>query len=175
MIGSRHSCKKNNCSVKLQGGPLYHNPRKTPVENNWIIILQNNSTWLLLNDKQMPHEIIFQFVTEAVVRRCSVKKVFLESIKFQATLLKKRFRHRCFPVNFAEFLRTPFSTEHLRWLLSVLRRKTKHRKDENTRIERKEIWKKSKRNRVSYSIAICGCLKCSFSWSGSFGFFQTFD
>ena len=25
--------------------------------------------------------------------------------------------HRCFPVNFAKFLRTPFLTEHLRWLL----------------------------------------------------------
>ena len=34
-----------------------------------------------------------------------------------ATLLKKRLWHRCFPVNFAKFLRTPFSTEHLRWLL----------------------------------------------------------
>ena len=29
-----------------------------------------------------------------------------------ATLLKKRFRHRCFPVNFAKFLRTPFFREH---------------------------------------------------------------
>ena len=27
-------------------------------------------------------------------------------------------RHRCFPVNFAKFLRTPFCTEHLQWLLS---------------------------------------------------------
>ena len=26
-----------------------------------------------------------------------------------ATLLKKKLRRRCFPVNFAEFLRTPFS------------------------------------------------------------------
>ena len=34
-----------------------------------------------------------------------------------ATLLKYRFWHRCFPVNFAKFLRTPFLTEHLRWLL----------------------------------------------------------
>ena len=34
-----------------------------------------------------------------------------------ATLLKKRLWHRCFPVNFAKFLRTPFPTEHLRWLL----------------------------------------------------------
>ena len=34
-----------------------------------------------------------------------------------ATLLKKRLWHRCFPVNFAKFLRTPFLTEHLRWVL----------------------------------------------------------
>ena len=33
-----------------------------------------------------------------------------------ATLLKKRLWHRCFPVNFAKFLRTPLLTEHLRWL-----------------------------------------------------------
>ena len=33
------------------------------------------------------------------------------------TLLKKRLWHRCFPVNFAKFLRTPFLTEHFRWLL----------------------------------------------------------
>ena len=29
------------------------------------------------------------------------------------TLLKKRLWHRCFPVNFAKFLRPPFLTEHL--------------------------------------------------------------
>ena len=34
-----------------------------------------------------------------------------------ATLLKKRLWHRCFSVNFAKFLKTPFLTEHLRWLL----------------------------------------------------------
>ena len=33
-----------------------------------------------------------------------------------AILLKKRLWHRCFPVNFANFLRTPFLTEHLWWL-----------------------------------------------------------
>ena len=33
-----------------------------------------------------------------------------------ATLLKKRLWHRCFPVNFAKFLRIPFLTEHIRWL-----------------------------------------------------------
>ena len=34
-----------------------------------------------------------------------------------ATWLKKRLWHRCFPVKCAKFLRTPFLTEHLQWLL----------------------------------------------------------
>ena len=34
-----------------------------------------------------------------------------------ATLLKVRLWHRCFPMTFAIFLRIPFLTEHLRWLL----------------------------------------------------------
>ena len=74
--------------------------------------------------------------TEAVVQRCSVKKVFLEIsqnsqenictrvsflIKLQAsdpaTLLKKRLWHRCFPVSFLKFLRTPFFIKHLWQLL----------------------------------------------------------
>ena len=80
--------------------------------------------------------------SEAVVQRYSVKKLFLKFRKFTgkhlcqslffnklqayvklvpllrpATLLKKRLWHRCFPMNFAKFLRTPFLTEHLRWLL----------------------------------------------------------
>ena len=73
---------------------------------------------------------------KAVPKMCSVKKVFLQilqnsqekhlwqSLFFNkvaglrpATLLKKRLWHRCFPVNFAKFLRTPFLTEHLWWLL----------------------------------------------------------
>ena len=63
---------------------------------------------------------------EAVVRRCSVKKVFIEMsensqentcarvsflIKLPArleTLLKKRLWQSRFPVNFEKFLRTPF-------------------------------------------------------------------
>ena len=64
MIGSSHSqlCKKNSCFVKLQGGPLDHTLGKLPVKNSWIIILQNNSKCLLLNDKQMPHEILFSLL-----------------------------------------------------------------------------------------------------------------
>ena len=33
------------------------------------------------------------------------------------TLFKKRLWHRCFPLTFAKFLRTPFFMEHFWWLL----------------------------------------------------------
>ena len=51
---------------------------------------------------------------EAVVQRCSVKKVFLEiSQNSQENtcardFIKKSLWHRCFPVNFVKSLRTPF-------------------------------------------------------------------
>ena len=35
-------------------------------------------------------------------------------------IFKKRIWHRCFPVNFAKFLRTPFFIEHLWWLILAL-------------------------------------------------------
>ena len=71
---------------------------------------------------------------EAAVQRCSVKKVFLaisqnlmEETCAKASfsqacnfIKKKRPWHKCFPVNFVKFLRTPFLTEHLRWLLLVI-------------------------------------------------------
>ena len=79
-----------------------------------------------------------QLFSEAGARSSSVKKVLLEiSQKSQentcvkvsflitlqdsglgpATLLEKRLWHRCFNVNFVKFLRTPFHTEHLWWVL----------------------------------------------------------
>ena len=79
---------------------------------------------------------LLNIFSEAVAQRCSVKKMFLEILQNSkenscdrvfflnkvaglgpATLLKKRLWHRCFPMNFAKFLRTPCFTEHLRWLL----------------------------------------------------------
>ena len=39
---------------------------------------------------------------------------------FLIKLLFYQKRDRCFPVNFAKFLRTPFLTGHLRWLLLSL-------------------------------------------------------
>ena len=53
---------------------------------------------------------------EAVVRSCSVKQAFLKILHNSqentcarvSFLIKLRRWHRCFPVNFAKFLRTPF-------------------------------------------------------------------
>ena len=46
-----------------------------------------------------------------------------------APSLKKRLWHRCFPENFAKFLRTPFFIEHLWWLfLKVISDHTKSAK-----------------------------------------------
>ena len=75
--------------------------------------------------------------TEVVAKSSSTKKMFSEIlqnsqentcttvslflIKLPATLLKKRLWYRYFPVNFAKFLRTPFLTEPLRWLLLKLK------------------------------------------------------
>ena len=85
MIGSSHSqlCKKNSCSVKLQGRPLDHNPRKIPVENSWIIILQNNSTCPLLNDKQMPHEILFSLLLDEIQNTKKMKTRESKERKFE--------------------------------------------------------------------------------------------
>ena len=75
---------------------------------------------------------------EAVVQKCFGKKVFLkisqnsqENTRARVTLLIKLHAwglHKCFPVNFAKFSRTPFFIEHLQWLLLIIWRlcKKKH-------------------------------------------------
>ena len=71
--------------------------------------------------------VYYYYVTypsEGVFRSCSVNKEFLEISQNSqenacagVSFLKKRLRHRWFPVNFGKFLRTSFLTEHHRWLL----------------------------------------------------------
>ena len=90
---------------------------------------------VLLRSSILSRLVNCEATPEAVTQRCSVKKVLLEIsqnsqenscarvfylIKLQArpVTLLKRLWHWCFPVNFSKFQRTPFLTEHLRWLLS---------------------------------------------------------
>ena len=93
-------------------------------------------TWNGWNMKSDYYNPIISKLTEVVGLRCCGKNVFLEIsqnpqkntcarvsflIKLQAwglqLYLKKRLWHRCFPVNFAKFLTTPFLTEHFRWMI----------------------------------------------------------
>ena len=65
--------------------------------------------------------IKFFYVYNRWKHRSSHQKVFTRKHLCQslrsATLLKNNLYHRCFHVNFAKFLRAPFLTENLWWLL----------------------------------------------------------
>ena len=61
------------------------------------------------------------YFSEAVARRCSVKKMFL-AISQKALgleLYKKEAMAQVFSCEFCDILRSPFLTEHLRWLLLI--------------------------------------------------------
>ena len=73
----------------------------------------------------LPHHDCYY--SEAVIRRCSIKRMLLEFSQNSlgntcdtvyvglraASLLKKRHQRKCFSVSFEKFLRTSFATEHL--------------------------------------------------------------
>ena len=52
-----------------------------------------------------------------VIRVIRVRGILWNKGLRPATLFKKRLWHRCFLVTFAKFLRTPFFTKHIQWLL----------------------------------------------------------
>ena len=55
---------------------------------------------------------------------CKIKCLFIFICAVHqcgATLFKKTLWHRCFPVNFVKFPRTPFLTEHFQWLSLSIR------------------------------------------------------
>ena len=79
--------------------------------------------------KHLRHSLLFNEVAgllpsyrnQSTVLLCKLIDWFLyEGNSRSATLLKRRFWRRSFPVNFAKFLRLPFFTEHFRWLLLFL-------------------------------------------------------
>ena len=65
--------------------------------------------------------LVFLEISQTLQENTCVKVSFSNKITGirPATLLKIRLWHKCFPVNFAKFLRIPFITEHLWWLLLI--------------------------------------------------------
>ena len=85
---------------------------------NTLVDNRNNNA-----QKQSPGCVILKKVFLKISQKFTGKHM-CQSLLFNkvagprpATLIKKRLWHRCFPVNFAKFLRTSFSIEHLGWLL----------------------------------------------------------
>ena len=95
---------------------------------------------------QLVNHLSYLQLTEAVARRCSITKgVFRNFAKYTrkhlcqslffnnvaglrpATLLNKRFWHRCFPGNFVKFFKNIFFTEYLPATASELTRIVKRR------------------------------------------------
>ena len=119
---------------------------------------------LLINSRYL----VFQ-VWEVVVQRSSRPEVFCtkdvlkyftkltgkhlcQSLFFSkvadlrlATLLKKRLRHRRFPVDFAKILKTTFFTEHFQWfLLKIISHRNKEILYMNTNFMGNQPWSKNK-------------------------------
>ena len=52
-----------DCTYYLNDGTSDYNPRKIHMDS-WVIILQNKSKYLLLNDRQIPHQKLFSLLDE---------------------------------------------------------------------------------------------------------------
>ena len=86
--------------------------------NNNLSVYQRDHRYLAIEVFNSILYLNLEFI-ETIIQRCSVKKVFFKILQNSqekhlclrpatATLLKNRLWHRCLPVNFVKFLRTPF-------------------------------------------------------------------
>ena len=101
---------------------------------------------------------------------CSVEKVFSEILQKSRppTLLKDRLWHRCFPVNFAKFLRKSFFTEHLQWLLLIHTERDKEgqrdrdretERQRGERLRKENVWRADNLKYDSLSLTRISCNK----------------
>ena len=90
--------------------------------------MRNKLLWsnVVLGFQKQPLEVFYKKSVVIVFfkthRKIPVSKSFFNKIAGlrAATLLKKRFRHRCFSLDFAKFLRPPFCHKTSGWLLLEL-------------------------------------------------------
>ena len=98
------------------------------------ILKINGCQFTVYNHNVSTDTLIFQKIFKKVISHFPSSSFLITENKIQLLILftqgpliyrcfsrlaskKMRLWHRCFPVNFAKLLRTPFLTEHLRWLL----------------------------------------------------------
>ena len=86
-------------------------------EFNSISQSYHSSLSYIKEQKQSPGGILRNFAKVTKKNTCAAASFLIKLQVSDCKSIKKRLWHRCFPVNFAKFLRTIILTEHLRWLL----------------------------------------------------------
>ena len=120
-------CKSNKSINKDRRVSLYRNERKSSIN---LVAFHTNICFQMYqcidhfrkkNRSSRPEVFCKKGVRRNIVKfigKHKCKSLFLNKVAGQvATLLKKRVWHKCFSVNSAKFLRTPFLMERLWWLL----------------------------------------------------------
>ena len=86
------------------------------------LLLEIFTVWIANNVQRQPPEVLrkkvfLEILQSSQENACDRVSFLIITTLVITTLLKKRLWHRCFPVNFVKFLRTPFYIEHLfsRW------------------------------------------------------------
>ena len=99
---------KDNWIIKL-GQSMEYNVRNTFLQKSYIKWARETSLRPLFICRKKLY-IRWKHVL------CTLVLIYFDSSRLGLTK-KKRLWHRCFPVNFAKFLKISFFTEHLCWLL----------------------------------------------------------
>ena len=96
--------------------------KKIYYENlNEKYVIDNNFFWKTVK-RSLAHKMVgknkIHLTDNNQLIETDPETVFWKQLQPQAcNFIKKRYWQRCFPVNFAKILRTPFFIEHLWWLL----------------------------------------------------------
>ena len=117
-----------------------------------LVKAQSTLTWIFFSWTLDIFSINFRYlvfeISEAVVQRSSRPEVFCTKRVLKhlpKNFIKRKFWHRCFRVDFAKFLKTTFSTEHLqRLLLKFISQHTKEILYMNINFMGNQPWSKNK-------------------------------
>ena len=113
------------------------------MKSNWSMKLWDNFaplTCVLKNSsRKIPKNprrslLIWIFIWKNYLKVCGGTVCYLKCLY----LLKKRLWHRCFPVNFVKFLRTPCIREHTWWLLLTVKNYSKSKSKNQSKTLRKK-------------------------------------
>ena len=107
----------NNRNTKRNTSILFSIASVAEFEQVNLCRISHTHTYLFLHNSRSSRPEVF--CKKGVIRN-SIKFTgnhLRQSLFFNKVAGQKRLCHRCFPVNFGKFLKTPLLTEHLRWLL----------------------------------------------------------